>query len=131
MRLGSKVVRYGAMRRAHHNRLTVHKLWRMAAGSESWRPREALRDTPCDMHGSRCDSTASYRNAVTVSHLLKNSSLLTVDGVGHGAFFGNDCVTQYTTQYLLAGTTPEDGAVCHQEPAGMKLCCGGPVRCSA
>ncbi len=95
----------------------------MAAGSESWRPREALRDTPCDMHGLRCDSTASYRNAVTVSHLLKNSSLLTVDGVGHGAFFGNDCVTQYTTQYLLAGTMPEDGAVCHQEPAPFE-----PVR---
>lgn len=40
------------------------------------------------------DPGTPYRNAVTVAHLLKNSSLLTVDGVGHGAFFGNDCVTQ-------------------------------------
>jgi hypothetical protein len=80
-------------------------------------PWDADTTRPILVIGMLHDPGTPYRNAVAVSHLLENSSLLTVDGVGHGAFFGNDCVTRYTTQYLLTGATPQDGAVCHQEPA--------------
>ena len=65
--------------------------------------------------GNRYDPATPYRNAVLVHDLLPNSTLLTVDGVGHGAVVASSCATSLVSQYLLTGATPPAGTVCTQD----------------
>lgn len=65
--------------------------------------------------GNRYDPATPYRNAVVVDDLLPNSTLLTVDGVGHGSLGTSSCADQLMSQYLLTGATPPAGTVCSQD----------------
>ena len=64
---------------------------------------------------TRYDPATPYRNAVKVRRLLRNSALLTVDGVGHGGLAVSSCAQQVTARYLLTGATPAAGKVCRQD----------------
>ena len=64
---------------------------------------------------NRYDPATPYRNAVRVHDLLPNSALVTVDGVGHGAFWLSSCASTAMTQYLLTGPVPPAGTVCAQD----------------
>jgi hypothetical protein len=50
-----------------------------------------------------------------VHDLLPNSTLLTVDGVGHTSLGTSTCAASATTLYLLTGATPPAGTVCTQD----------------
>jgi pimeloyl-ACP methyl ester carboxylesterase len=65
--------------------------------------------------GNLYDPATPYRNAVAVHQLLPNSTLLTVDGVGHTSLGTSTCAASLTTQYLLTGATPPAGTVCAQD----------------
>jgi hypothetical protein len=69
--------------------------------------------------GNRYDPATPYRNAVAVADLLPNSTLLTVDGVGHWAVRGSSCAASLMAQYLLTGATPPTGTVCAQDRAAF------------
>jgi hypothetical protein len=56
---------------------------------------------------------------VAVADLLPNSTLLTVDGVGHGAVGASSCAASLMSQYLLTGATPPAGTVCTQDRAAF------------
>jgi hypothetical protein len=49
---------------------------------------------------------------VRVHDLLSGSALLTVDGVGHGAYGLSSCATDLVVQYLLTGAVPAPGTEC-------------------
>ena len=88
--------------------------WRGRATERYVGPWTARTANPVLIIGNRYDPATPYRNAVTVHHLLPNSSLITVNGVGHGALF-TSCVAEATARYLLTGATPPAGAVCRQD----------------
>ncbi|SET70605.1 alpha/beta hydrolase [Geodermatophilus poikilotrophus] len=94
----------------------------------SWTGRSTERHTgpwdswtrnPVLVIGNRYDPATPYRNAVAVHNLLPNSTLLTVDGVGHGALPASSCAASLATQYLLTGATPPAGTVCTQDRAAF------------
>jgi pimeloyl-ACP methyl ester carboxylesterase len=78
-------------------------------------PWDSWTRNPVLVVGNRYDPATPYRNAVAVHDLLPNSTLLTVDGVGHGALGASTCAVSLTTQYLLTGATPPAGTVCTQD----------------
>jgi hypothetical protein len=47
-----------------------------------------------------------------VHGLLPGSALVTVDGVGHGAYGLSSCATDLVAQYLLTGAVPPPGTEC-------------------
>ncbi|SDN26115.1 alpha/beta hydrolase fold [Geodermatophilus siccatus] len=69
--------------------------------------------------GNLYDPATPYRNAVVVDDLLPNSTLLTVDGVGHTSFGTSSCAASLTSQYLLTGATPPAGTVCTQDRGAL------------
>jgi pimeloyl-ACP methyl ester carboxylesterase len=94
----------------------------------SWSGRSTERHTgpwdswtrnPVLLIGNRYDPATPYRNAVAVADLLPNSTLLTVDGVGHGAVGASSCAASFMSQYLLTGATPPAGTVCTQDRAAF------------
>jgi pimeloyl-ACP methyl ester carboxylesterase len=80
-------------------------------------PWTAATRTPVLLVSTRHDPATPYRNAAEVHHLLPNSTLLTVDGVGHGATESSVCAQQVTARYLLTGAVPPPGTVCAQDRA--------------
>jgi len=78
-------------------------------------PWTARTHTPVLLLNNRYDPATPYRNAVRVHDLLRNSALLTVDGVGHGALLFSSCARDATAKYLLTGALPPPGAVCAQD----------------
>jgi pimeloyl-ACP methyl ester carboxylesterase len=90
----------------------------------SWTGRSTERHTgpwnswtrnPVLVIGNLYDPATPYRNAAVVADLLPNSTLVTVDGVGHTSLGTSACATSVTTQYLLTGATPPAGTVCPQD----------------
>ena len=80
--------------------------------SGPWTARTA---NPVLIIGNRYDPATPYRNAVKVHCLLPNSTLMTVNGVGHAALFTSACAVRATVRYLLTGATPPAGTVCNQD----------------
>ena len=63
--------------------------------------------------GNQWDPATSYRQAVSATKLLPNSRLLSSDNWGHTAYGTSACVTTAVDRYLLRGTLPAAGTVCH------------------
>ena len=63
--------------------------------------------------GNQWDPATSYRQAVSAAKLLPNSRLLSSDNWGHTAYGTSTCVTTAVDRYLLRGTLPAAGTVCH------------------
>ena len=82
-------------------------------------PWDSWTRNPVLLIGNRYDPATPYRNAVAVADLLPNSTLLTVDGVGHWAVRGSSCAASLMAQYLLTGATPPAGTVCNQDRAAF------------
>ncbi|MGR7027471.1 alpha/beta hydrolase [Geodermatophilus sp. URMC 62] len=78
-------------------------------------PWTATTAEPVLLVATRHDPATPYGNAVRVHDLLPNSTLLTVDGVGHPALLSSSCALQLTSRYLLTGATPAAGTVCPQD----------------
>jgi pimeloyl-ACP methyl ester carboxylesterase len=78
-------------------------------------PWDSWTRNPVLVIGNRYDPATPYRNAVGVHDLLPNSTLLIVDGVGHGSVGTSSCAAALTSQYLLTGATPPAGTVCPQD----------------
>jgi pimeloyl-ACP methyl ester carboxylesterase len=75
-------------------------------------PFDAETANPVLIVGTRFDPATRYEGAVTLSHLLPNSSLLTVDGWGHTSLFVSSCSNAAVARYLVDGVTPAPGTVC-------------------
>jgi pimeloyl-ACP methyl ester carboxylesterase len=82
-------------------------------------PWDSWTRNPVLLIGNLYDPATPHRNAVAVSELLPNSTLLTVDGVGHTSLATSACAAEATTQYLLTGATPPAGTVCAQDRAAF------------
>ena len=89
--------------------------WSGRATERHTGPWDSRTRNPVLVVGNRYDPATPYRNAVLVHDLLPNSTLLTVDGVGHGALGTSSCATSLVSQYLLTGATPPAGTVCTQD----------------
>ncbi len=87
-----------------------------ARSSEKWTgPWNSTTQQPILVIGNRFDPATPYTNAVRVNKLLPNSTLLTLNGVGHTSIGTSICVTAAVSQYLLTETTPNPGTVCTQD----------------
>lgn len=75
-------------------------------------PVRAAGAPPILLVGTTQDPATPYGWAVAVSHELRASALLTVDGENHVAYFYSACVRADVQAYLVAGTTPPAGATC-------------------
>jgi pimeloyl-ACP methyl ester carboxylesterase len=63
--------------------------------------------------GSYWDPATNYNDAVSSARLLPNSRLLTSDNFGHTAYGTGACATGVIDKYLLRGTLPAVGTLCH------------------
>lgn len=62
--------------------------------------------------GTRFDPATRYESAQTVSDLLPDSRLLTLEGYGHTSLAQSACVDTYVANYLVRGALPPEGATC-------------------
>lgn len=90
-------------------------MWTGRATERHTGPWDTWTRNPVLVIGNRYDPATPYRNAVLVDDLLPNSTLLTVDGVGHGSLGTSSCADSLMSQYLLTGATPPAGTVCTQD----------------
>jgi pimeloyl-ACP methyl ester carboxylesterase len=65
--------------------------------------------------GNYFDPATRYEGAQIVSNLLPNSRLLSLNGWGHVSLFLSQCADEAVADYLLDGTLPAEGTVCHQD----------------
>ena len=93
--------------------------WTGRATERHTGPWDSWTRNPVLVVGNRYDPARPYRNAVLVHDLLPNSTLVTVDGVGHGSVGSSSCATSVVSQYLLTGATPPAGTVCAQDGAAF------------
>jgi pimeloyl-ACP methyl ester carboxylesterase len=64
--------------------------------------------------GTTRDPATPYAWAEGLADQLSSGVLLTYEGDGHGAYaMGSTCIDEAVNTYLLEGTSPEDGLVCH------------------
>ncbi len=68
-----------------------------------WNARTA---NPVLVIGTRFDPATPYRSAEKATQVLPNSTLVTLDGVGHTSFGRSACVTAAVTTYLTTLSTP-------------------------
>ncbi len=61
---------------------------------------------------NRFDPATGYHGAQAVHGLLPNSSLLTVEGWGHGVIGGSRCADQAIVRYLIDQAVPAPGTPC-------------------
>lgn len=71
-------------------------------------------DAPILVIGITDDHATPYEGSQSLVEELGNATLLTLDGTGHGASYGNrsTCIDDYTTAFLIEGTMPPAGTVC-------------------
>lgn len=67
---------------------------------------------PIMVIGTTGDSATPYEYARSMAQQLDSGVLLTLDGPGHGAYGGNDCINQAVRSYLTAGRVPTIGTTC-------------------
>lgn len=64
--------------------------------------------------GTTRDPATPYSWAKGLASELKSGVLLSLDGDGHTAYLaGNRCIGQYVDRYLIDGTPPKNGTMCH------------------
>ena len=75
---------------------------------------QAYAVSPPPVVGERFDPATPYENAVTVTGLLPNASLLTVHGWGHSILASSEstCANEAVARYLVNLETPAAGTVC-------------------
>jgi pimeloyl-ACP methyl ester carboxylesterase len=72
--------------------------------------------TPLLVIGTTYDPATPYRGAVRAVEQLGNARLLTMQGDGHTAYFGNsECIDDAVDSYLIGLTVPPQDTVCRQE----------------
>ena len=94
------------------------RVWPSSAGQDRYLgPWTTRTSAPVLVVGNYFDPATRYQGAVTASHLLPNSRLLTYAGWGHAAFFiaFNTCINDNVANYLITGRTPAAGTVCQPE----------------
>ncbi|MFM8444147.1 MAG: alpha/beta hydrolase [Methylococcus sp.] len=73
-------------------------------------------DAPILVIGNRFDPSTNYANSVTMSRILANARLLTVEGYGHTALLNpSQCANDFETRYFLSGELPPKWTVCPQD----------------
>ena len=75
-------------------------------------PVRAAGAPPILLIGTTADPATPYAWAVGVSHELNKSTLLTLDGDSHVAYFYSSCVRDDVQAYFVGGVTPAPGATC-------------------
>jgi pimeloyl-ACP methyl ester carboxylesterase len=75
-------------------------------------PVSATGAPPILVIGTTDDPATPYAWAVSVTHELSRSALLTVDGDDHVSYFYSECVRDDVQTYFVDGTTPPAGATC-------------------
>jgi hypothetical protein len=80
--------------------------------------------------GNYFDPATRYESAVSLSHLLANARLLSLDGWGHTAIFKSACIDNAVVRYLVDGTLPPVGTVCkpNMTPFGLPPAAGIAAR---
>ena len=94
------------------------RAWPSGAGQARYLgPWTTRTSAPVLVVGNYFDPATRYQGAVTASHLLPNSRLLSYAGWGHAAFFiaFNTCVNDNVSNYLITGVPPAAGTVCQPE----------------
>jgi pimeloyl-ACP methyl ester carboxylesterase len=66
--------------------------------------------------GGKHDPATPYAWSVGAASQIRNSTLLTYDGWGHGQYFKSPCVVDATDQYLISGKMPARGTHCPAVP---------------
>jgi len=93
-------------------------VWPRSAGQDRYLgPWSARTANPVLIVGNYFDPATRYQGAVTASHLLPNSRLLSYAGWGHVVSYtrGNDCIDSAVTSYLVSTVLPAAGTVCQPE----------------
>nr|WP_055506104.1 alpha/beta hydrolase [Nonomuraea pusilla] len=84
-----------------------------AKGSNQAKHVNATGSAPILVVGGRHDPATPYQWAPKMTAALRTATLLTYEGVGHGAYLsGNKCVAGAVDGYLLEGRMPQKGADC-------------------
>jgi hypothetical protein len=78
-------------------------------------PFSAETANPVLVVGNYYDPATRYEGAQTVSSLLPNSRLVSLNGWGHVSLFLSQCMDETVSAYLLDGTLPAPGTVCNQD----------------
>jgi hypothetical protein len=78
-------------------------------------PFTAHTSNPVLVVGNYFDPATRYEGAQIVADLLPNSRLLSLNGWGHVSLFLSQCADEAVAAYLLDGTLPPEGTVCHQD----------------
>src|SRR4051794_3025676 len=110
--------RYGYFGRVWNWAWSGCRVWPSGAGQDRYLgPWTTRTSAPVLVVGNYFDPATRYQGAVTASHLLPNSRLLSYAGWGHAAFFiaFNACVNDNVANYLVTGRTPAAGTVCQPE----------------
>ncbi|MQY05906.1 alpha/beta hydrolase [Actinomadura macrotermitis] len=69
---------------------------------------------PIVVIGTLRDPATPYKWARNLASQLDKGVLLSYDGDGHTAYLqGNACITKATDRYLIEGTPPKKGTLCH------------------
>jgi pimeloyl-ACP methyl ester carboxylesterase len=76
-------------------------------------PISAEGSAPIMVIGTTGDPATPYEWSVSLADQLENGFLVTYEGEGHTAYGrSNDCVVRAVDDFLINGTTPEDGLTC-------------------
>lgn len=89
--------------------------WKAFDGDRYMGPFNKRTANPLLVVGMRFDPATRYEGAVTVHDLMPNSSLLTVNGWGHGSPLMSKCADAAVERYLIELTTPPAGTECNQD----------------
>jgi pimeloyl-ACP methyl ester carboxylesterase len=87
-----------------------------ARASDNYRgPWDRRTSHPMLVVGNTGDPSTPYANAVGMTAQLSRARLLTIRGWGHTTVLNpSACANRHITAYLLKGTLPHPGTVCHQ-----------------
>ncbi len=78
------------------------------------KPLHAVGAKPIVVVGTTRDPATPYKWAQGLATELKSGILLSLDGDGHTAYLqGNPCITSAVDRYLINGTPPKKGTMCH------------------
>ena len=78
------------------------------------KPLHATGAKPIVVVGTTRDPATPYKWAQGLASELRSGVLLSLDGDGHTAYLqGNPCITSAVDRYLINGTPPKKGTMCH------------------
>jgi pimeloyl-ACP methyl ester carboxylesterase len=86
--------------------------WQVSDSGRYTGPWNRSTANPILVVGNLFDPATRYESAVSLSHLLANARLLTLDGWGHTAILKSTCIDDAMVRYLVDGQLPPIGTVC-------------------